>query len=270
MRFLTHPFLAPFYNEVYVSLSEHISIQEFTFETSDKISLSGAIATPQNPIGSALFLRGGYGVEFGLFMDVLFAQSSLFYQFASAGYTTYALDYSGTGHSQGGESHNGADQIQDICELLEYISIHNDGKRLLIGGHSRGADAALLATNLYSGKINGLIALSGLYDLTQLHVQRPDLYGKITAGVQNAKQFLMERSITHQAIAKLNSVPILLAHGKKDERSPVQNAQLVKAYLLSQPRNSPLNFQLYEHGGHTINKPWVEMLEKIILDEYKL
>ena len=261
MRFSTCPFSAPCYDEAYAGLSKSTIIQEFTFETHNKISLSGVIATPQNPIGSALFLRGGYGAEFGLFMDVLFAQSSLFYQFAAAGYTTYALDYRGTGHSQGSENYNGTDQIQDICELLEYISVPNNGKKLIIGGHSRGADAALLAANHYSGKIDGLIALSGLYDLTRLYMQRPDLYDKITAGVQNTEQFLVERSIRHQQISKLNSIPILLAHGKKDERSPVQNAEILYDYLLSQTRSAQLDFQVYEHGGHTINKPWVEMLE---------
>jgi pimeloyl-ACP methyl ester carboxylesterase len=234
------------------------TLEDFHFVASDGVRLRGVRATPLvRSVGSLLFLRGGYGREQQLTMSVLFDSSSLFFQGARAQYTTYTIDYRGTGASEGVEDCNGIAQIRDTIELLDYIQ-SQETQKIIVGGHSRGADAAVLAANRWQGQLAQLILLSGRYDMTTMGGERPEMLAHIAGYIDTTAESLAARSILSQPLHRLIDTPVYIAHGKQDRRTPFSNAIRLKDYLDTESHTS-VRCELFERGEHVMNKDWLSL-----------
>jgi dipeptidyl aminopeptidase/acylaminoacyl peptidase len=252
------PYLPPEVLNNYQLLATTDTIEKIVWKSARGIDSYGTLISPASPSqGLVVYCRGGYG-DAVLSLSQLAHSASPVFQYAKAGYHVLALEYTGTGGSDGGESCNGADQIDDIVESTQY-AVSLGFESVLLVGVSRGADAVLLAANTGRGYIHQVIAASGLYDLTMLSVTRPDLYRYLSKYISVDTGSLQTRSILHTEIHDgLRHTPIVLLHGGQDTRSPIAHAHQLHKKLVTE--GCPVTLQTFTKAGHSIEVDWVGLV----------
>lgn len=231
------------------------SIEKIVWRNSRDIDCYGTLITPfTSSKGLIIYCRGGYG-DTHLSLNELAHSASPILQCTKAGYHVLALEYTGTGGSDGFESCNGFDQIADIVDSTKFALTLGFETAILIGA-SRGADAVLLAANTGKCYISKVIAASGLYDLTTLKATRPDLYHYISKYISIDEESLKNRSIISSKPVGLKYIQTILVHGDIDTRSPVSHAYQLSDKLI----NCPKTLLVYKNMGHRLKVNWMDLI----------
>jgi dienelactone hydrolase len=177
---------------------------------------------------------------------------------ASEGFAVLQVNYRGSGgygepYQEDGYRRWGDRMIEDILDATRWVVGQGrvDGARMCTYGASFGGYAALQATILAPDLFRCAAGVSGVYDLTRLDrsddiitSRRTRGYLRTTAGDDEAA--LRAASPAHHA--DLIKVPVLLAHGAKDSRVPLAQAERLRDALAAQGR--PPDWVVEPHEGH--------------------
>jgi dipeptidyl aminopeptidase/acylaminoacyl peptidase len=160
---------------------------------------------------------------------------------ASEGFAVLQVNYRGSGgygegYQQAGYGHWGDRIVEDIIDATQYTvkKGHADPKRICIYGASFGAYAAMQGAILAPELFRCAIGFAGVYDLTRM-----DWSGDIASSwlgrdyvhamLRSNGEALKRASPAYNA-DKLRA-RVLLIHGKKDQRAPIEHAEHLKDAL---------------------------------------
>ncbi len=189
---------------------------------------------------------------------------------AQHGYAVLQVNFRGSGgygrqFSDRGDRQWGRAMQDDVTDATRWAIAQGvaDPRRICIYGASYGGYAALMGTIREPGLYRCAVGLSGVFDLGKMYkwgsIRRSDfgqIYLKRVLGEDKAE-------LAANSPAKLAdkiTVPVLLAHGTRDARVDIKQAQLMK-HELNRLR-MPVELIEYPATGHTI------MIEAHRLDFY--
>ena len=166
---------------------------------------------------------------------------------ASHGYAVLRVNYRGSGgygddYLFSGYEHWGDRIQQDIIDGAKWASKQDGiaGERVCIMGASFGAYSAVMSATIAPEMFDCVIANAGVYDLN-LMFDEGDI-PKMLYGKNRLRDFLGDDPTLLKAFSPINHIdklaaPILIGHGKKDERTPFVHAELLRDAL--EQRNLP-------------------------------
>lgn len=160
---------------------------------------------------------------------------------ASEGFAVLQVNFRGSGgysikYEEAGYKHWGDRMIEDILDATRFAirKGYADGHRVCIYGGSYGAYAALQSAILAPDLFRCAVGYAGIYDLTLLpqkgdasESKRGKSFLSLVVGTQLAE--LKRQSPVYNA-EKLKA-KVLLVHGEKDTRAPIEHAQRMRAAL---------------------------------------
>lgn len=232
------------------------SSEPFKFKTSDGVILHGYLTKPEESTKKLPLVVLPHGGPHGL--RDYWQYSDDVQLIASRGYAVLQVNFRGSGGY--GESFQGSGYMhwgdliqQDIIEATQWALKNQpiDAKRVCIFGVSFGAYSALMAPTLAPELFQCAIGYAGLYDLNlwldDSDVQKMN-FGEtyLKDAIGNNKDLLNKFSPTQQA-SKLK-IPVFLAHGEEDERTPDSQFHAMKRALKNV--NNPAETFLVAGEGH--------------------
>ncbi len=240
-----------------------VPTEPFNFKSSDGLSLHGYYTAPREDRAGksnklVVLVHGGpYQVRdywgFNPQVHLLSQHGYGVLRVNFRGSAGYGTDFELAGHRQWG------DAIQrDIAEAVDW-AISNKGvakDKICIMGASFGGYSALINPIRFPGKYQCAVANAGVYDLAIMGKSGdiPKLYygnTYLTEVLGSDHEKLKALSPAHQA-DKL-SVPVLLAHGDRDERAPKVHFEAMVAAL--NKADKPHETYLVKGEGHGFANP---------------
>lgn len=199
---------------------------------------------------------------------------------ASRGYAVLQVNYRGSGGRGNKFMYAGfqhwADTIQDdILDGVDWVVAQNqvDAERMCAVGTSFGAYSAMMLTVRAPGKFRCAAGNAGLYDIP-LHMSQSEKYRTLK---ERLEQFLGKdpeqwRLVSPVNNAKLIQVPIMLAHGKDDENTTIEQGRNMRAALKA-AGNAP-DYFFASDEGHGFSQPdnittYYEKLERFLAKHLK-
>lgn len=173
------------------------------------------------------------------------------------------------------------DAVKDIGALLDWIGSQPslDSKRVMVTGASYGGYMTYATAAMYPGRIRAAFAAAAISDfVTYLENTEPGRQEDRRAEYgdeRNAKMRAFLASASPVAHAGKIKAPLMIAHGRKDARVPVAQAEAMLA--AAKANNVPTWFVVYEDAGHE-NFPttaanndfnfltWIVFVEKFLLN----
>jgi dipeptidyl aminopeptidase/acylaminoacyl peptidase len=171
------------------------------------------------------------------------------------------------------------DAVKDIGALLDWIASRKDmdPKRVMVTGSSYGGYMSLAVALKYPDRIRTAYAASAISNfVTYLETTEPQRaddrrreYGDERDPAM--REFLAQISPVAQA-GKIK-VPLLIAHGAKDPRVPVAQAQAM--HEAAKANNVPVWLVVYDDEGHEFRNratgdfhfyTWITLVEKFLLN----
>ena len=146
------------------------------------------------------------------------------------------------------------DAVKDIGALLDWIGSQPslDSKRVMVTGASYGGYMTYAAAAMYPGRIRAAFAAAAISDfVTYLENTEPGRQEDRRAEYGDERDpkmraFLAAASpVAHAAKIK---APLMIAHGRKDARVPIAQAEAMLA--AAKANNVPTWFVVYEDAGH--------------------
>jgi dipeptidyl aminopeptidase/acylaminoacyl peptidase len=160
---------------------------------------------------------------------------------ASEGFAVLQVNFRGSGgyglkYQEAGYRHWGDRMIEDIADATRFVvrKGYADPKRICIYGASFGAYAALQSTIVAPDLFRCAVGYAGVYDLTLMEKE-----GDIPE-TRNGRGFLHTVLGTDEGALKAKSpvynadkikAKVLLIHGKRDRRAPIEHAERMKDAL---------------------------------------
>lgn len=213
----------------------------FQFDTSDGMTLTGFITLPAgvaepSRLPTVLLPHGGphaAGDDWAFDTDAQFL--------ASRGYLVLQINYRGSrGRGRNFEEAgylNWGTRIQD--DLIEGVRWaidqgYADPHRICAYGASFGAYSAMMVAAKAPDLLRCAVGYAGLYDLAMMYTKgdiRENRSGRnyLTRVIGRDRAELVANSPTARAAAI--KIPVLLIHGEADERTPLAQAQAMRAAL---------------------------------------
>jgi pimeloyl-ACP methyl ester carboxylesterase len=190
---------------------------------------------------------------------------------AEAGYFVVTFDLSGHGKSQGlFEEFTYSQGINDLENAIA-LAKKLGAKRIGLLGHSMGAVISALEASI-NWNITAAALLSGFHTPTIV----PEVFGANTKGwetrwftefVDDGKKMRLQYSfrkdqLKHDVLASLKKIgcPVLIAHGGKDDRVPLREAE----DMARMPKNC--EFKVFPELAHDLGQPEVALL---VVDFFK-
>ena len=173
---------------------------------------------------------------------------------ANSGFAAISVSQLGFGTSDGPPDFVGPKTINAIVTGYRKLQkeAYVDPKRMGIYGYSRGGMAAsLLAVEL--DDLKAAVLGAGIYDLRKFYDDTP------LPGAR--KNVIAETGLNPEAIRVRSSIlqmeklkcPVLIMHGGKDERVPVNQAYMLRDRLTK--LNKDFEFKIFPESGHSIGQP---------------
>lgn len=243
--------------------SEFAQVEPISFEATDGAMLNGfftqAKAKQKNELTPTVVLvhGGPHGVR-----DYWKFSSQVQY-LASHGYSVLQVNYRGSGgyglnYEEAGYKAWGGLVQQDILNGYQWLVKNKkaaDNKVCIMGG-SFGAYSAVQSAALYPDIYKCAIANAGIYDL-ELMFDEGDIQQR-RAGMSYLKRVLGTDEQQLKSMSPVNyvekiQIPILLAHGEKDERAPFEHAERLRAAL--DKADKPYEWFVIDKEGHGFYNP---------------
>ena len=177
---------------------------------------------------------------------------------ASQGFAVLQVNYRGSGgyghaYEEAGYGHWGDRMIEDVVDATRFAVRKGwaDARRVCIYGASYGGYAALQAAIVAPDLYRCAAGLAGVYDLERL----PDAEPWIDSPLARA-HFKTHVGSDPAALRRFSpafnaerlTVPVLLIHGEKDRRVPVEQAERMRKALVAQGR--PPEWLVEPNEGH--------------------
>ncbi len=177
-------------------------------------------------------------------------------QFRKLGYSTFLVDFRGSGGSEGNQTTIGFHEAKDVKLCMEHIRKMGD-KRIYLFGSSMGAAAIMKAMNDYSLQPQGIILecpFGTMYQTTcarfhNMNVPTFPMAGLLVfwGGVQNK---FWAFSHNPDEYAKAIRCPVLLLYGEKDNK--VSRAETDAIYANLQGKKTLKTYPLAGHDNYLI------------------
>ncbi|MEN5209420.1 prolyl oligopeptidase family serine peptidase [Stenotrophomonas terrae] len=227
------------------------------FKASDGMELEAILTVPRNSEGRALptvvLPHGGpHGVRDGWFYDT----DAQF--LANRGYLVVQVNYRGSGgrgdaFERSGYLQWGTRIQQDIIDGLDQAVALGlaDTNRVCSYGASFGAYSAMMLAARQPTRFRCAVGLAGVYDLKMMY-NKGDIadyaYGRnyLRRAIGNSDAELVANSPA--ALAASIQIPVFLAHGERDERTPIAQANAMRAALVAAGR--PPQWMAVAGEGH--------------------
>lgn len=177
---------------------------------------------------------------------------------ASRGYAVLQVNFRGSGgygsdYLQAGRREWGGRLIDDINDGTLW-AIKNkiaDADRICAFGASYGAYASLMSAVRYPDLYQCVVGYAGVYNLVTM-VENTDI-ARSRSGVQYMSDYIgktREDLAEQSPINRLDALkaPVLIVHGKADERTPFSEAKQLRAALAA--RNHPHEWMARDKEGH--------------------
>ncbi|WP_395338294.1 alpha/beta hydrolase family protein [Ningiella sp. W23] len=213
----------------------------FTFDASDGMEIHGYITYPVSmkegdKVPLVTLVHGGpHGPRdwwrFDRQVQMLANEGYAVVQVNFRGSGGYGLNYMQAGYGEWGRRIQ-----QDIIEGTEFVISQGqiDTERMCIMGGSFGGYSAVMSATLEPDMFKCVVANAGVYDLELMYSDgdiKDLLYGKnyLKRAIGNDESLLKTFSPVNH-VQKLKA-PVLIAHGAKDRRVPVEHAEALRDAL---------------------------------------
>ena len=227
------------------------------FKASDGVELEAILTVPRNSEGRALpTVVLPHGGPHGIRDDWFYDADAQF--LANRGYLVVQVNYRGSGgrgdaFERSGYLQWGTRIQQDIIDGLDHAVALGlaDSKRVCSYGASFGAYSAMMLAARQPTRFRCAAGLAGVYDLKMMH-SKGDIadyaYGRyyLRQAIGNSDAELAANSPT--ALAASIQAPVFLAHGERDERTPIAQANAMRAALTAAGR--PPQWMAVAGEGH--------------------
>ncbi len=250
--------LSDYYYELYRSSAEYFGLPEalddkfnFTIRySSGNCEVVGYISAPADYLEKSypilIYNRGGNG-NFG---EVTPADLCLF---AHMGYIAIATQYRGNDGGTGKDGYGGA-EVQDVISLIdiaEQLPFAN-GKTYMIGLSRGGLETYCTLKEEYlagRNRISAAVVGYGVSDLVKLYqVRDQGMKDTLVQYIGGTPDQVPEEYEKRSAVywPELINSPILICHGRLDERAPVEQAETMYNLLKEQEKEAEI--LLYDAG----------------------
>lgn len=227
------------------------------FTARDGLGMTGYLTLPKAGAGEKLpLVLMPHGGPFGLKDDWYFDTDAQF--LANRGYAVLQVNFRGSGgrsisFEEAGYREWGGKIMDDLIDGVKWASARADidGNRVCVYGGSFGAYSALMLPIREPDMFKCTVGMAGLYDLPSRYKQ--DAF----VGNNQAKNYviktmgddpaLMARHSPTQHADKIK-IPVLLAHGKKDKRTQLDQAEMMRDALVKAGR--PPEWLVIDNEGH--------------------
>ena len=250
--------LNDYYFEIYKTNVEYLGLSEalndkFNYEIrykSGDCEVIGFISAPADYLEQSypilIYNRGGNG-NFG---EVNPDQLCLY---AHMGYIVLATQYRGNDGGTGKEDYGG-DDVQEVISLIDIAEQlpFTNGKLYMLGASRGGLETYCTLKEEYLAgrdKISAAVIAFGVSDLVKLYHFREqgmkDILSKYVGGTpeQVPKEYEKRSAVCWP---ELINTPLLIIHGKIDERAPVEQAETM--YELLKEQNHDVELVLHKEG----------------------
>lgn len=252
--------LSSYYYELYRSSAEYFGLSEALDDKlnykimykSDDYEVLGYISAPADYLEKSypilIYNRGGNG-NLG---EVTPADMSLF---AHMGYIAVATQYRGNDGGTGEDEYGGAD-VQDVISLIDIAEQlpFGNGKMYMLGTSRGGLETyCALKEEYLAGKdrISAAVIGFGVSDLVELyHFRDQGMKDTLIKYIGGTPEQVPEEYEQRSAVnwPELINTPLLICHGKADERAPVEQAETMYALLKEQDKDVKLILHEKGHG----------------------
>ena len=228
-----------------------------SFTARDGLQLYGFMTMPKHAAGTKLpLVLLPHGGPHGPFDDWFFDDDAQF--LASRGYAVLQVNFRGSGgrgdnFEAAGYRQWGAKIQDDLIDGVKWAIGQGevDGKRVCAYGVSFGGYSALMLAAREPELFKCAVGYAGIYDL-KLLAKEDSARRDATTG-NFIKKFVGEDNeelnrFSPALLASRITAPVMLVHGGKDKRAPVEHAELMRAALVKEGR--PPEWFLAPNEGH--------------------
>ncbi len=250
--------LNEYYFEIYKTNVEYLGLPEalndkFNYKIrykSGDCEVIGYISAPVDYMEKSypilIYNRGGNG-NFG---EVNPDQLCLY---SHMGYIVFATQYRGNDGGTGKEDYGG-DDVQDVISLIDIAEQlpFTNGKLYMLGASRGGLQTYCTLKEEYLAgrdRISAAVIAFGVSDLEKLYYFRDqgmkDILSKYVGG---SPEQVPEEYQKRSAVCwpELINTPLLISHGKTDERAPIEQAETM--YDLLKKEGKEVEVMIYEEG----------------------
>jgi alpha-beta hydrolase superfamily lysophospholipase len=191
--------------------------------------------------------------------------------FNELGYTTFLVDFRGSGGSSGHETSIGYLEADDVARAVEYVQGISTGQPIILYGQSMGSVAILRAIYTHQVQPDAII-IEAVFDKLLSTVQNrfsamgiPSFPGAqllvFWGGVQNGYLGFKHNPVEY---APQVQCPVLMLHGADDPRATIEQAEAVFQKL-----NGEKQFERFEgvvHESYLVAKPdqWRQVVSQFL------
>jgi len=208
----------------------------------------------------------GYNTE----KSGLLPEASMFHKL---GYNVVMVDFPGSGESPGNGVSLGIHEARDVERVLDWSRAKWPNRKVILYGHSMGGAAVMRAIAELDVKPDAAIVES-VFD-TMLGAIRHRIERVNAPSFLVAEIFLFWSSIqigangfSHDIVsyAEKIDVPVLISHGAKDIRAPIDGARRVHQALMDPP-----DFLMIRDAGHVSpylsdEEKWIGVVQSFLQD----
>lgn len=224
---------------------------------SDSMYITGLIVSPkvtQKKFPCIIYNRGG-NRELGS----LIVATAVEYMAALAaqGYVVAATNYRGSPGCEGNDEFGGKD-VNDVLNLMNSLSEFPEADTSKIGmfGVSRGGMMCFLA-HTKSNRIKAIATIGAMTDLIAIKQFRPEfeneVYKELIPNYNTDKNNLLKQRSAYYLADGFNlETPILLMHGKADDKVPCE--QSIKMANRLKELSFEHKLKIYENDDHGLNQ----------------